>query len=779
MATELDNLKATLRKGYLRRYLEAVGCEILSGGQLRCPNKAAHKNGDVKPSAHLYEDGDFDRVKCFGCGEHWDIFALCQMVEGVDFIGSMRSLARRFGLDFPEAVCADRTAVRPSVAGGQPSRGVECPTPVRSDDADRYLSGCAARIASTDYFSRRGISQEVASRFGCGFDPACWFPTLKAKAAAVIFPASGGWAARSVDGKAHAFAKGARGSAFNLEALWNTEPVQPVFIVEGQFDALSVLECGGQAVALGGLQHIAEIVRAVKLRTPSTAVVIALDHETDPKLVATVDAAHRKLADGLRAAGAFVYDPGVENVFGAHDANDALLADRSGFAATLRLIGFEASEAYQRRNEPKPEVDPWAGFVYSAAEIPEPVPEEDNPRAVFANGYLRKGQVLTVVSCPGVGKSVLTNQSAISWAAGEADIIGLKPVAGRPLRTLVIQFEDDLEEMSEFFADYEKGFTRPVSRGGLGWSREKFVEARSRVDYLDVRKLRIKKKNPLTDESLVSAIADIQHHRHYQLIVINPLTSAMSEFDISNNTDANKFFRQMLQPVLDNPETECALILIHHTSKVPRDAKSLDAFLSGVGAQYAAQGASALMNWQRAQMFIAPTKNPGDFRLIGSKRERRLGWVDLEGKPVREKYISYSDIMFWVPTPECRVASLVAEAERSGCRRSSGAVDTSNDATQLAAALRALPKAVSTTEMWDKVIKKMFTGHDRQEAVRDRVKENPGAYGVAHFASPNGNGRMVEYWGGPTQLPIPDAVGKVAAAGDEDADGGDGEPRPW
>lgn len=184
------------------------------------------------------------------------------------------------------------------------------------------------------------------------------------------------------------------------------------------------------------------------------------------------------------------------------------------------------------------------------------------------------------------------------------------------------------------------------------------------------------------------------------------------------------------------------------------------------------------MNWHRAQIFIAPTKNAEDFRLIGAKRAQRLGWVDLEGKRVREKYISYSpEILFWVPTPETRVAALVAEAARSGCSRSRGAVDTSNDAAQLAAALRALPKAVSTTEMWDKVIKKMFTNYNRQEAARDRIKENPGAFGVAHFATKNGNGRMVEYWGGPTQLPISDAAAPVSAS--DDADDADDDGRPW
>ena len=101
--TELDELREQLkREGFLRRYLEETGRQILSGGQLRCPNPSAHANGDKKPSAHLYEDSTGDRVKCFGCGGSWDIFALVQLDEGCDFMGALESLAKRFGLKFPK-----------------------------------------------------------------------------------------------------------------------------------------------------------------------------------------------------------------------------------------------------------------------------------------------------------------------------------------------------------------------------------------------------------------------------------------------------------------------------------------------------------------------------------------------------------------------------------------------------------------------------------------------------------------------------------------------------
>lgn len=198
--------------------------------------------------------------------------------------------------------------------------------------------------------------------------------------------------------------------------------------------------------------------------------------------------------------------------------------------------------------------------------------------------------------------------------------------------------------------------------------------------------------------------------------------------------------------------------------------------MRGTFAQYDAKGASALMDSVRAALLIAPTTAPHFFKLVAGKRGDALRWMDEDGNLTNEIDIAHScGYTYWRrPSPE-EVAIEMARAKESTGRKA--AVDTSNDAAQLAAALRALPKAVSTTEMWDKVIKKLFTNHHRQENARDRIKKDPSAFGVTHYAAKNENGRMVEYWGGPTQLPIPDPVGK--ADGDGDADADDGERGPW
>lgn len=757
--TELDELREQLKRGgFLRRYLEETGRQIINGGQLRCPNPSAHANGDKKPSAHLYEDSTGDRVKCFGCGGSWDIFALVQLDEGLDFMGALESLAKRFGLKFPKLKgrpprsaattspqSRDTTKQRQLEANMKPATTA---TEAKSDDekqdanegrpaeAQKYLEECAARIGETDYFEKRGISLDTAKRLGCGYDPAHYFPSIHKRRPGVIFPAERGWAARATTEKAHSFLRGMNGgSAFNLDALdIPNEPEAAVFIVEGQFDALSIEEAGGHAVALGGVQHFAEIVERVRRKTPQVPLVVALDFEENAQKRATIKKAEDKLKAALREAGAFVADIDEANPFGAHDANDALLADREKFAGDVKRLAWQASEAFMRRDDPATkdgdgkngEKTPgyWAQRTTSFAALPEPVPEAQNPRALFKRGYLRKGHALCLVSCAGVGKSVISLQLALAWSIGKP-CFGIEPV--RPLRIAVFTFEDDTEDNADFRRDYREGFKRE------GWTEEEIDRALASVEFIDL--------GGKTDEAFAEALADIQRENPRDLYIVNPLGDIMDEFDASDNAEAKHFFKRVLDPVLKgatDARTECALVLVGHTGKAPKSAKDREGFMRGTFAQYDAAGAAALMNWARAILMIAPTTSPGDFILLGAKRQARLGWKDSDGKATNERFISYSpDIKFWIPTPEERVRKLVEDSKGS----SRPAADPAQDAATFAKYLRDLNTGISATEARNKAQSQF--GQARGNAAFSKIAAQPGAFGVTYEKL----GR-VEYYGG-------------------------------
>ena len=748
--TKLEELRDTLKRGgHLRRYLLETGRTIDQGGQLSCPNASAHPNGDRHPSAHLYEDASGDRVKCFGCGGSWDIFALDQLDNGGDFPASLQRLAARFGLEYPARAAKRAERSRHSAAApATPSKAKPAPEPPatnaeprgRSAEAQNFLAVCAARIGQTDYFEKRGISLDTSKRLGCGYDPAHYFPSLHARRPAVVFPAARGWAARATTEKAHSFLRGmCGGSAFNLEALdISNDPGAAVFIVEGQCDALSIEECGGHAVALGGVQHITELVEAVRLNPPRVPLIIALDFEENPQKRAVVKKAADKLAAALREAGAFVFDIDEENPFGAHDANDALLADREKFAGDVKRLAWQASEAFMLRDDPasdnvatsgndegdgnKPGY--WAQRTTSFAALPEPVPEEQNPRALFKRGYLRKGQALCLVSCAGVGKSVISLQLALAWSIGKP-CFGIEPV--RPLRIAVFTFEDDAEDNADFRRDYRAGFKRD------GWTDEEIDRALASVDFIDI--------GGKTDEAFAEALADIQREHPRDLYVVNPLGDIMDEYDGSDNAEAKHFYKRVIDPVIKgthDARTECALVLVGHTGKAPKSAKDREGFMRGTFAQYDAAGAAALMNWARAILMIAPTSSPGDFIFLGAKRQARLGWTDANGNATNERFISYSpDIKFWVPTPEERVRKLLEDSKGS----SRPAADPAQDAAAVAQTLRSLTSGLSATEARHKAQEQL--GQARGNAAFAKIAARPGAFNVAYEKI----GR-VEYYGG-------------------------------
>ena len=259
MATEIERLREELKSGgYLRRYLEATGRQILPGGQLRCPNPSAHANGDAKPSAHLYEDASGDRVKCFACESgSWDIFSLVEMDEGTDFMGALEFLAEFFGLPFPRRAKRRRDAAKakttatPTHEQGPSANTATASAPTtatnaaeasasnqptnkdaangetaRPQSAQAYLDKCGARIDETDYFEQRGVSIATAKRLGCGYDPAHYFPSLGKRRRAVVFPAARGWATRAVDVKAHSFLRGMKGARPSILKRWKPQTQQ-------------------------------------------------------------------------------------------------------------------------------------------------------------------------------------------------------------------------------------------------------------------------------------------------------------------------------------------------------------------------------------------------------------------------------------------------------------------------------------------------------------------------------------------------------------------------
>ena len=81
---------------------------------------------------------------------------------------------------------------------------------------------------------------------------------------------------------------------FNAEALDTAE--KPVFIVEGEIDAMSIVEAGGEAVGLGSASNVRLLLERLAEKKPAQPLILALDNDERGRKASC------ELEDGLRAA---------------------------------------------------------------------------------------------------------------------------------------------------------------------------------------------------------------------------------------------------------------------------------------------------------------------------------------------------------------------------------------------------------------------------------------------------------------------------------------------
>ncbi|MDR3046770.1 MAG: toprim domain-containing protein [Bacteroidales bacterium] len=219
---------------------------------------------------------------------------------------------------------------------------------IASDSVDytQYYKERNAQAGLTEYFTFRGISSETVNRFMLGYDPEWRHPKVPATVpttARVIIPTSKyTYVARDTDPNATQYKKQKVGGSplFNAEALTGTES-SFVFIVEGEFDALSVIDVGGQAVALSGTGGKNKLLEAVKHVTPTATLVLAIDNdEAGQKVQAEI----KKELETLKI-------PFIEvNISGKHkDPNEHLQKDRETFSAFIK--DPQNTERDQRKGE--------------------------------------------------------------------------------------------------------------------------------------------------------------------------------------------------------------------------------------------------------------------------------------------------------------------------------------------------------------------------------------------------------------------------------------------
>ena len=347
-------------KGNLRSYVEQITHKSKGANMYVCP-LCGSGTGSHSTGAFSIKDGT--SWKCFSCNKGGDIFDLIGEYEGIAdhteqlkrageifgiTIDSYRSSAREDFSPAPEYQKQDKTE-QYTHNNIHTNTYTQQPQTAGADYTDFFLQA-HSHIEETDYPQRRGLSKAVIDRFKLGYVSE-WrhpnVPNAPASPRLIIPTAKGSYLARDtraeIPKEQRAYSKMKVGTIqlFNRKAL--QEAKKPVFVVEGELDALSIIEVGGEAVALGTTTKVKSLLELLKTKKPEQPLIIALDNDE------AGEKAYKELSEGLRGLSIPFYRHNPSGEY--KDANEALQGNREAFRQAVEEAEHIQDEAEQAQRE--------------------------------------------------------------------------------------------------------------------------------------------------------------------------------------------------------------------------------------------------------------------------------------------------------------------------------------------------------------------------------------------------------------------------------------------
>lgn len=363
---------------------------------------------------------------CFSNSDIIDIIAIAHNIPLSDYKAKLEEAAREFNITLDEYQNPPKSG---RVKHTQPTiHNNTYTTPQPKGDAaqvdyTQFFLQANKDIEKTTY--HRGISLETLNRFLVGY-VAEWTHPKDGKhfSPRLIIPTSReSYLARDtraeLPDEAKPYAKSKVGSVhiFNRKGL--TTATKPIFIVEGEIDALSIIDAGGEAIALGSITSIKALLEILKNEQPSQPLIIALDNDEAGKRAADT------LAQGLDGLKLPFYRLDIVSPY--KDANEALNADRAAFIARVEQaenIEAEALEAEKERLQKEAAAYYLDTFIKDIEESKTAsyIPTGFNELDKLLDGGLYAGLYI-VGAISSLGKTTFCLQIADQVAAAGQDVL--------------------------------------------------------------------------------------------------------------------------------------------------------------------------------------------------------------------------------------------------------------------------------------------------------------------------------------------------------------------
>jgi len=306
-------------KDQIKNYLLDHG--INPSKVFRCLNQ---EHEDRNPSMSF--DKARQKVHCFSCGADYDMF---------DLIGIKYDLSNPKEI-FKKAYEHFRVMIDKEMQYQSTKSSV--PENTTTTDLNSFFKSSQDNLTATDYHLKRGISQKTAKKYGLGYikdwvspkaqksaeENGKYIPTSTPR---IIIPTSDqSYMACDTRVEIPEYQQKRRKMKVGNVHIFNLEVVteeKPCFITEGEFDALSFLEVGYNALALGSTSNVNLFLKAIEDKKVKDCLVIALDNDKKGQETAQI------LAEQLSAKNIKCC---VSNLYEGHkDANEFLVVNRKAF----------------------------------------------------------------------------------------------------------------------------------------------------------------------------------------------------------------------------------------------------------------------------------------------------------------------------------------------------------------------------------------------------------------------------------------------------------------
>lgn len=386
-------------------------CPICGSG-----TKGANSTGAVK----YYKDTN--TWSCHSCKASGDVLDLIQLDTGAaDFMTALSIGASELGITIDSSSEAKGNQ---NHTKSVPKTDPKKEQPLKEDAAEQidntaYYEQCRAALndpRAVSYLAARGISTETAAAANIGFDAAADPAQSGHKTARIIIPTSKShYVARSIDSSIDkAFQKmnnkGGTPSIFNAAALYSG--AKAVFVLEGAFDALSLLEIGQQAIATNSAGNVKKLLELLQQRPTAATLVICKDNDADERTREQIDKYAQELEQGLQGLNIAYIEAEITGQY--KDANEALQHDKAAFMERVQAVLTEIN---------KTDIDSFLKNIQTEAYKPAAT-GLDFFDDLLSGGIVNK--TLTILlAAPAAGKTTLCQQVAEAIARQKRPVIYL------------------------------------------------------------------------------------------------------------------------------------------------------------------------------------------------------------------------------------------------------------------------------------------------------------------------------------------------------------------